>query len=40
MKFFEAEMDYEEQKYDVEFYANGIEYDYEINAINGNLIRD
>ena len=40
MKFFEAEMDCEEQKYDVEFYANGIEYDYEINAINGNLIRD
>lgn len=39
MKFFEIELDYEDVKYDVEFWANEVEYDYEVNAINGSIIK-
>ena len=27
------------EKYDIEFYCNGKEYDYEINAANGQIIK-
>ena len=39
MNFFEIELDYEDVKYDVEFWANEVEYDYEVNAINGSIIK-
>ena len=39
--FVQANMDFDDgiQKYDIEFYCNGKEYDYEINASNGQIIQ-
>ena len=39
--FVQANMDFDYgiQKYDIEFYCNGKEYDYEINAANGQIIQ-
>ena len=39
--FVQASMDFDYgiQKYDIEFYCNGKEYDYEINASNGQIIQ-
>ena len=39
--FVQANMDFDDgsQKYDIEFYCNGQEYDYEINASNGQIIQ-
>ena len=39
--FVQANKDFDDgiQKYDIEFYCNGKEYDYEINAANGEIIQ-
>ena len=39
--FVQANKDFDDgiQKYDIEFYCNGKEYDYEINASNGEIIQ-
>ena len=39
--FVQANMDFDDgiKKYDIEFYCNGQEYDYEINASNGQIIQ-
>lgn len=39
--FVQANKDFDDgiQKYDIEFYCNGKEYDYEINASNGQIIQ-
>ena len=39
--FVQANKDFDDgiQKYDIEFYCNGQEYDYEINASNGQIIQ-
>ena len=39
--FVQANKDFDDgiQKYDIEFYCNGKEYDYEINASNGQIIK-
>ncbi len=39
--FVQAKKDFDDgiQKYEIEFYYNGKEYDYEINAINGQIIK-
>ena len=39
--FGQAKKDFDEgiQKYEIEFYCNGKEYDYEINATNGQIIK-
>ena len=39
--FVQANMDFDDgiQKYDIEFYCNGQEYDYEINSSNGQIIQ-
>lgn len=39
--FVQANMDFDDgiQKYDIKFYCNGQEYDYEINASNGQIIQ-
>ena len=39
--FVQANKDFDDgiQKYDIEFYCNGKEYDYEINAYNGQIIQ-
>ena len=39
--FVQANNDFDDgiQKYDIEFYCNGKEYDYEINASNGQIIQ-
>ena len=39
--FVQANMDFDDgiQKYDIEFYCNGQEYDYEINSYNGQIIQ-
>ena len=39
--FVQANMDFDDgiKKYDIEFYCNGKEYDYEINASNGQIIQ-
>lgn len=41
VSFIETENDIDNgrQKYDIEFYCNGKEYDYEISAINGEIIQ-
>ena len=39
IRFFEMEKDLDDGMYDVEFVANGIEYSYEVNPVNGNVIR-
>ena len=38
--FVQAKSEYEHgiQKYEIEFYCNGIEYDYDINATNGQIL--
>ena len=38
--FTEAKLDIDDgvKHYDVDFYANGVEYDYEIHATNGSII--
>ena len=39
--FVQANMDFDDgiQKYDIKFYCNGQEYDYEINSSNGQIIQ-
>lgn len=39
--FFKANKEFDDgiQKYEIEFYSNGKEYDYEINAYNGQIIK-
>ena len=39
--FVQANMDFDDgiQKYNIEFYCNGQEYDYEINSYNGQIIQ-
>lgn len=39
--FVQANMDFDDgiQKYDIKFYCNGQEYDYEINSFNGQIIQ-
>nr|WP_302660662.1 PepSY domain-containing protein [uncultured Clostridium sp.] len=39
--FVQANMDFDDgiQKYEIEFYCNGQEYDYEINSSNGQIIQ-
>lgn len=35
----ESEIDNGTEKYDIEFYCNGTEYDYEISAVDGKIIK-
>lgn len=41
VNFYKVELDYDDgQKvYEIEFYVDGIEYDYEINALSGKIIK-
>ena len=41
VSFVKSELEYDDgiQKYDIEFYYNNMEYNYEINANTGNILK-
>ena len=41
MKFFECKLDKENgvKVYEVEFYYGGYEYEYEVNAVSGKIVK-
>lgn len=38
IKSYSIELDWDDYKYEIEFFTKGIEYEYEINAITGEII--